>query len=336
MRKGMRIGLSCCVALLLILLASACSNVMPLTTTHNNVQAQTKTLDQQKKRPTPEALTPQQILQKSSNAMNNLTGVHFTLDAKRQNITPSGTTPNPSGNILQTLQTLVPLPGAAAYNSWKEGAGDDAGTHGSQIHLKEQTDPPLFQPGSGYAFTMDQRQQADDSTYLLGEPIANQKWYVISSHTLVKQNATQIYVLSGMSQIRNLLQLTMQAGKVSDKGLEKMNGSQLLHIHATFDEEDRTALRAIDVENYSPFFASIQTQNTSGSSDFWIDPATGYVYRASSTVVYKTTENDAMPTVTMQQTLTFNCSQFNQPVTIQIPAQPIPANNINQIYHYQP
>ncbi|GCE08550.1 hypothetical protein [Dictyobacter aurantiacus] len=334
MRKGMRIGLSCCVALLLLLLVSACSNVMSPTTTHN-VQAQTRTLDQQKKKPTPEALTPLQILQKSSNAMNSLTGVHFTLDAKRQNITPDSTTPNPSGNILQTLQTLQPLPGAAAYNNWKEGSGDDAGTNGSQIHLKEQTDPPLFQPHSGYTFTMDQHQQGNDNTYLLGEPIVNQKWYMISTRTLVEQPATQIYALSGMSQVKALLQLTMQAGKVSNKGLEKMNGSLLRHIHATFAEEDRTALRAIDVENYSSFFASIQTQNTSGSSDFWIDPATDYVYRASSTVVYKTTEKDAMPTVTMQQTLTFNCNQFNQPVIIQIPTHPIPANDINQIYHYQ-
>lgn len=263
--------------------------------------------------------------------MSSLTGVHFTLDAKRQNIT-SATSSNPSGNILRAL---LPLPGGQAYNSWKEGKGDEAGVDGSQLSLKTIVAPPQFQPGSGYAFTMEQRLQGDN-VYLLGEPAPNQKWYVISKRTLMEQPATQVYALSGISQLRALLALARQKGTLSDKGLEKVGATSLRHIQASFNEEDRTALRSIDIENYSPFFASIQTENTSGSSDFWIDPTTGYIQRASSTLVYKTTASDTVPAMTIQQTLSFNCSNFNQPVTIQIPQQPISTNSIDQIYHYQP
>ncbi|GHO83727.1 hypothetical protein [Dictyobacter formicarum] len=331
MRKSMNICLGCCLALLVLLL-SACSNISSTVTTNANIQTQTQAQSPATKivvsTPTP---TPKQLLDKSNNTMNNLTAVHFTLDAKRQNIAPTTST-TPAGSILQTL---LPLPGGAAYNSWKQGEGDEAGANISQINLKAKWALPQFQPGSGYSFTMDQHIQGDN-VYLLGEPIANQKWYVISKKTLAEQPDTQVYALSGMSQIRALIELALHKGILSDKGQENIGGTTLHHIQATFNEEDRTALRAIDVENYSTFFASMQTENTSGSSDFWIDTATGYVHRVSSTIVYKTTASDAVRAMTMQQTLTFNCSRFNQPITIPIPQQPISTNSIDQIYHYQP
>lgn len=332
MRKSMDSYLVYCLGLLVLLL-SACSNISPTTTTNNdntNVQIQAQKPATETVVPAP-TLTPKQLLHKSNNAMNDLAGIHFTLDAKRQDITPTVST-TPAASILQTL---LPLPGGAAYNSWKQGEGDEAGADGSQMKLDAKWAPPQFQPGSGYAFTMDQHIQGDN-VYLLGEPLANQKWYVISKKTLAEQPETQVYVVSGMSQIQALLELASQKGTLSDKGLENIGGTSLRHIQATFSEEDRTALRTIDVENYSPFFASMQTENTSGSSDFWIDPNTDYVYRVVSTIVYKTTASDTIKAMTMQQTLTFNCSRFNQPVTIAIPQQPIPTNSIDQIYHYQP
>ncbi|GCE22669.1 hypothetical protein [Dictyobacter kobayashii] len=326
MKKSINVCLGCCL-LLLVLLMSACSN-SPATT--DNVQAKSPTTGTT---PTTKAVTPiptptptpKQLLEKSSQAMNDLTGVHFTLDAKRQDITPAAA--NPSGDILQAL---LPLPGREAYNSWKQGEGDESGANTSQIHLQEQQKPPTFDAHSGSIFTMDQRIQGDN-VYLLGDPIANQKWYVISKKILDEQTNTQVFAVSAIAQIRSLIDLAQQKSTLNDKGLETINGITLRHIQATFSEENRTDLRAIDVENYNSFLSSLHTENTQGSSDFWIDANTGYVYRAISDIDYKIMDDRYAPS-TIQQTLTFNCSRFNQSVSITIPQNPISTNDINQIY----
>ncbi|GCE30562.1 hypothetical protein KDA_60460 [Dictyobacter alpinus] len=304
-----------CLLFLLSLLA-ACNNSPSINTT--TITQPTATITT--KEPTQQPLSAKQLLEKSQQAMKDIHSVHFTLDAKHQ-ISNNQTTPTAS-----LLQTLLPMPGTSNYNMWSQGQGDETDGTISQITLQEKSDGKLFQAHSGATFSLNQRIQGD-SVYILGGLYNHEKWYVIDKKILQQTPSTQVYAVAGIAQVRSLLDLALQKGQISDKGKENISDRLLRHIKVSFTGEGLAALQDLDVENKSSRQEYNNAQTTAGSTDFWIDEDTGYVYQLSNLIT--TTLSNGIP---IQQTLKFKCQNFNQSIRIDIPVNAIPASDLSQIY----
>ena len=132
-----------------------------------------------------------------------------------------------------------------------------------------------------------------------------------------------------MPQVGELIDLALKKGKLIDDGNATLGGKQLRHIQATFQKDDFTDLENIDIENSTwPQPVASAFTSITDKADFWIDEHTGYVYQASNTMDLATN----YPPV-MVQTFRFQCSKFNQPITIDIPTQATPVSNTGQIPH---
>ncbi|GER91014.1 hypothetical protein KDW_51760 [Dictyobacter vulcani] len=314
MKKITHVCLTLCFLLLLALMTACGNNLATVATPATRGATLTVNNDE------PEPLTAKQLLKKSQQAMQKVQSVHFTLDTKRM------VSPNPTLPATSLLQSLVPMSSSASeYNLWKQGQGDEAGNATSQITLKEKWDQQNFGAHDGAIFDLNQRLQGDN-VYLLGGTYVKPQWYVIEKDILQQQSDTQVYAMSGMSQLHSLLALALQKGQVHNQGTQTIGGIKLRHLKVNFTGAGLAALYNLDTENKTARINFKTSTSQVGSVDFWINAHTGYVYQLSTLMSY--TLSNGIP---IQQTLQFTYQKFNQPVHITIP-QAIPASSWGQIY----
>ena len=296
--------------LCLTFLIGACSSTT--TGTQHSTVGQTVAQSQS---PSPHPMhTARQLLQMSSQAMQNLNSVHFKLQATIHYATSSS---KGSTNVLQPLTTL-----AGTHDTEIDGSGDHANPQLSSLQLDEK----VLAAQSGAPFKLSKITQ-DTTLYLRAY---TDTWYTTTAKTFPPAENSAIYTDSGLQQLQALIQTALQKGTLSDKGPISFSGKSLRHIEATFSAKDQQTLTTIDVEN-ALFTANNDAQNYQKPRiDFFIDAGNGYVYQAQSTLQYEAYASH----IPVTQALLFQCSDFNQPVQIALPTHTTPLTSIDQLLSY--
>jgi hypothetical protein len=264
--------------------------------------------------PTHATLSATQLLQKSKVAMAKLQSMHFELQAARQPETPSGAS---AADILKALQ---PLPSISLVRT--QANGDIVAPDLSRIDVTKEI-IGATSGGSAGKFTIHAIIQRDNVYHADEES----NWYVISKEHLQATNKISFSIDAGLPQINAMIKLALQHGALYNAGETTIGGKKLQHIQATFHRDAFQALQTIDVENRTwPELSANQFTNITDTADFWIDSNTGYVYQLT---------NKLQLDPILIQTFNFQCSAFNRPISIQIPTNAIPVDNVNQIPHLE-
>ncbi|WP_126626922.1 DUF6612 family protein [Dictyobacter alpinus] len=285
----------------LVLLVSACGN-----------QSTPGTGSQPK--PKPSDLTVQQVLQKSADAMKNLKSSHIELKS------------NSSTQAAQvsTKPSDKATPVATNVNISMTGSGDQQGTDQQQLNLtinSAQQNTKLGEIVKG------------DKVYIQN---AQGKWYVLNKSQLTGSTTN---LFSGATFDQNSLLGLIQSVKLVDHGADNLNGESLRHLTASLDKD---ALKQILKQNPN-FKGSLGQQNidTALSSaktfltvvDVWIDESKFYVHRTQvkTDIVLDTsataTKGTTPGVVNSASTSVIDLSKFDQPVTINVPANATPTDN---------
>lgn len=262
----------------------------------------------------PSDLTVQQVLQKSSDAMKKLKSSHveFKSDSSVQAVAAkNGTT---SVNKATPVATNVKIS--------MNGSGDQAGVDQQQFNVtlqSAQQNLKLAEIAKG------------DKVYIQN---AQGKWFVVSKSQMAKSNTN---LFPGMTLDENSMLGLMQNVKLVDHGADNLNGQSLRHLTATLDKE---ALKQILTQNPS-LKGSLGQQNIDDALanakqfltvvDVWIDENNFYIHRtqlkmdiaANTSGVSK----DAPGLVNTSTNTIVDLSKFDQPVTINVPANATPTDN---------
>jgi hypothetical protein len=275
-------------------------------------------------------LTVLQLLQNSSKAMSQLKSAHVELKANGTGVAVSanGTaTPTASGGTSTTRQVTFNL----------AGSGDEALPNQEAMQFDVGQNGASPTPATTH---LEQIVQGD-KIYIKN---ARGQWYVLD------KNALQGYIGNPFSGIKSpdltdLIGL-LEHTKITDNGVQSLNGQNLRHITIALDKE---ALKTF--LNNSPQLADLlgqqnlnavinNTRNFASTVDLWIDEATAYVHRSElkfnlnvdagslSASITPTVSSVLIPSnVATSFDSIVDLSQFNAPVTINTPASAIPTSN---------
>jgi hypothetical protein len=239
--------------------------------------------------------TPAQTLQNSAAAMARLNSVHVDLQATlnaRANNANNGVTFNLSGQ------------------------GDATKPDDASINLSLGQKPLLAVISAGSKVYV----QNGDGV-----------WYWLDKSAL--KNAAQSFFSQSLATRLGQIMAVVENAKLTDQGQETLNGVSLDHINAVLDQQ---TLQALDTQLAGLLPQSVQTgqsQITAASLDLWIDQSTWFVHQAVLNVTTQVDMTALQPylgqsdvtgvvPVTVKAQLDF--SKFNQPVTIQPPANSVP------------
>jgi hypothetical protein len=239
--------------------------------------------------------TPAQTLANSAAAMNKLSSVHFDLQ----------TVLATQGNGATTGVTYTVT-----------GQGDAAKPDQVAVNL-EAGSPLLSLVSSG------------PKVYV---QVKGGSWYSADKSQI--KDAEQNFFSQSLAQRLGQIMGLLQNAQLTDHGQEKVNGQSLDHITATLDAQTLKTLSS-ELNGLAPTpDQSGQNQIKQATLDVWIDLATSYVHVAKlhtltqvdASVIERFTgqkpnASGVLPITTNAQ-VTF--SKFNQPVTIQPPANSIP------------
>ncbi|GHO44276.1 DUF6612 family protein [Ktedonospora formicarum] len=297
MRPRKRLGLALLLVSSLLLLLSACSQSANGTGSKNT--------------------TPLDVIQKSATAMKGLKSSHLKLQLTNDVKVPPITT----GETTTTAQNV---------SMQVNGEGDQAGTDNVKVQYTASTNNQNFPQ---------QQIVKDDQVYFQKDG----KWYVISKSDLQKEGS-KLPMPSNISLDQNSLLSLIQNSKITDYGTQSLNGEQLRHLGATLDKE---ALRQLIKQNpqLATYFGVNQqdvdkvidgTKSVKATLDVWIDETNYYVHRtqlkvnlvADGKLFSKTATQDF--TVNLDSIL--DLSKFNDPVTIEAPANATRVTSLEQLF----
>jgi hypothetical protein len=281
-----------------LLLLSACSQTTTGTTTSS--------------------LTPLQVLQNSSNAMQKLKSSHVEIQLTN-NIQTSG------GNTTATpAATGTPTPQNMTISI--KGTGDQV-LPDQQLNLAVTS---LNQTTNLSEVTQ------GDKLYVKND---QGKWYLLNKNTL------QSYVgnpLAGVNIDQNTLLGLVTQANITDHGTEALNGTNLRHISADLN---KNALKQL-LENNPDLKSTLGQQNINtlldhtrsfkSTIDVWIDEAQFYVHRTQFklNMVADTTGmgNEVPKSISTNLDSIIDLSKFNQPVTFNVPNNATPTDNPGAVF----
>ncbi|HET8912113.1 MAG TPA: DUF6612 family protein [Ktedonobacteraceae bacterium] len=260
-----------------------------------------------------------QVLQKSAVAMKNLKSAHIEMQSSagvQMTHTDSKTPSNISFTIAAKGDEMLPDQSKLNLTLVGSGAASNEG-----INIITQKDKVYVQNPAG-------------------------KWYVIT-----RNNASKgVNPLSGASSPNTDTLLNVaQNAKLTDHGDENINGQSLRHITATLDRNGLEQLLTTDPSlkqqlgqaNINTVLKSVKSFNS--SIDLWIDENQYYVHRSilkltlnvdtSAAQALVTPTPNATPvtlpaTVATKISSTVDLSNFNSPVSITVPTNATPTDNI--------
>ena len=280
-------------------------------------------------------LTVLQLLQNSSKAMSQLKSAHVDLKANGSgqaittNATPTTTTITPTATVNQVTFNLI-------------GSGDEA------LPSQEAMQFDVSQNGATTTPTTSHLEQIVQGNKVYIKNTKGQ-WYVLD------QSVLKGYVDNPFSGIKSpdLTELIglLEHTKITDNGVQSLNGQDLRHITIAMD---KVALKQflsnnqqlIDILGQQNLNAIIDNTKTFSSTvDLWIDEATAYVHRTELKfnlgVDSGTLSRSITPTVTTvivpsNVTTKFDSivdlSKFNDPVTVTPPTNAIPTNDPTTVF----
>ena len=280
-------------------------------------------------------LTVLQLLQNSSKAMSQLKSAHVDLKANGSgqaittNATPTTTTITPTATVNQVTFNLI-------------GSGDEA------LPNQEAMQFDVSQNGATTTPTTSHLEQIvqGDKVYIKN---TKGQWYVLDKSVLkgYVDNPFSGIKSPDLTELIGLLEHT----KITDNGVQSLNGQDLRHITIAMD---KVALKQflsnnqqlIDILGQQNLNAIIDnTKAFSSTVDLWIDEATAYVHRTELKfnlgVDAGTLSRSITPTVTTvivpsNVTTKFDSivdlSKFNESVTVTTPTGAIPTNDPTTVF----
>jgi hypothetical protein len=277
-------------------------------------------------------LTVLQLLQNSSKAMSQLKSAHIDLKANGSGM---ALTPNVTATPTTGTPTATPTTNQVTFHL--SGSGDEALPNGEAMQFDVTQNGATSTPTTAH---LEQVVQGD-KVYIKN---TKGQWYVLD------KSALKGYVDNPFSGI-NSPDLTDLIGllehtKITDNGVQSLNGANLRHITIVLDKDAlKTFLKnnqqLVDLLGQQNLNAVIDNTKTFNSTvDLWIDEHTAYVHRTelkfNFSVDTGTLSQSITPTVTtilVPSNVTTNfdstvdLSNFNAPVTITPPTSAIPTNN---------
>lgn len=259
----------------------------------------------------PSDLTPQQVLQKSADAMKKMKSSHIEVK---------------SDTSLQAVEakssTNSKTPSATNLNISMTGSGDQQGPDQQQL-----------------ALTVNSAQQTTKLAEVVnGNKVYIQnnlgKWYVLDKQQIAGSNAN---MFSGVTIDQNSLLGLVQNVKLTDHGDDTQAGPSLRHLTAALD---KAALQQVLTQN-PQLKGSLGQQNIdtilksakqfNAVVDVWIDESKFYVHRtqlkldimADTSAISKDAPSAAKTSVKTVVDL----SKFDQPITIKVPTNATPTDN---------
>jgi hypothetical protein len=244
--------------------------------------------------------TPAQTLQNSAQAMSQLKSVHFDLSQASLAIPSSSSATN-----------------GITFNV--TGQGDTVSPDQVSVNLALGQNPLLNLVSTG------------GKVYV---QVMGGVWYSTDA-SKIKDSLQKIFSQSPATRLGQIM-VILQNAKLTDHGQESLGGTSLDHITATLDQQTLQTLNA-QLNGLLPADAQNgQNQITQAAIDLWIDQSTGYVHQVKLDVVarvdtsalkqYAQSGLDGSAVVSVELKAQLNFSKFNQPVTIQAPANSVPAS----------
>ena len=265
--------------------------------------------------PTPtSSLTPLQVLQKSANAMQKLSSVHFET-------TIGGTFL--AGNAGKPA---TPIASNGSFNLKASGDALLPNQERSQITLSQSIN---------FAEVV-----TADKVYIQN---TRGQWYVLDKSTLQGYTGGNPFAGIHLPNMNDWLGL-LQHIQITDHGTQALNGENLRHITATLDKDSLKQLLTSN-QQLSNVFGSQNidraidaAKSLTASLDAWIDESTFYVHRTElkfnlSSNLSSVVGASGTPAATVPSSVTttldsrVDLSNFNGPVTITPPANAIPTDN---------
>src|SRR6266571_7074678 len=214
-------------------------------------------------------LTVAQVLQNSSKAMSQLKSVHIDLKAdgtgQALNTTPTTSTPT---------TTATPITGNITFSL--TGTGDEA------LPQQEAMQFDATQTGATNVPTSSHIEQIvqGDKIYIKN---AKGQWYVLNKSDLkgYVDNPFSGIQSPDLTELIGLLEHT----KITDNGIQSLNGQNLRHITIALDKDALKQFLAnnqqlVDILGQQNINAAIDnTKSFSSTVDLWIDETTAYVHR---------------------------------------------------------
>lgn len=282
-------------------------------------------------------LTVLQLLQNSSKAMSQLKSAHIDLKANG-----SGMALTPNATATPTTGTPTATPTTNQVTFHLSGSGDEALPNGEAMQFDVTQNGATSTPTTAH---LEQVVQGD-KVYIKN---TKGQWYVLD------KSALKGYVDNPFSGI-NSPDLTDLIGllehtKITDNGVQSLNGANLRHITIVLDKDAlKTFLKnnqqLVDLLGQQNLNAVIDNTKTFNSTvDLWIDEHTAYVHRTelkfNFSVDTGTLSQSITPTVTtilVPSNVTTNfdstvdLSNFNAPVTITPPTNAIATNDPVKVF----
>lgn len=294
--KHSKYGFLALLLMAVVLLVSACSQTTSGTTTSS--------------------LTPLQVLQNSSNAMQKLKSSHVDIQLNNNtqttgaSATTTSATPTASG---------TPVPQNVTISI--KGSGDQV-LPNQQLNLAITT---LNQTTNVSELTQ------GDKLYVRNP---QGQWYVMDKSTL------QNYVGNPFAGVNisqsDLLGLVTEA-HITDYGTQSLNGLNLRHISADLDKNALKQLLSTNPDLKSTLGQQNintlldHTQSFKSTINVWIDETQFYVHRTEFklNMVANTTGlgSDVPKTISTNLDTIVDLSKFNSPVTLNVPSNATPTNN---------
>lgn len=285
------------------------------------------------------ALTALEVLQNSSAAMKQLKSVHFDLSAASIVHTSNLPTTAPATPTTTSAMptTTAPVPGQVSLSI--TGHGDES------LPSQQSLQIAVTQSGTGQSISL--------SEILLGSKVYVQnpkgQWFVLDKSVLEGFIANPF---AGINVDPLAFLGLLQDATIIDHGTELLNGQDLRHISATLD---KAALKLLLNNNtlLNKLFGQQNITNVldrargfQSSLDLWIDETNFYVHRTelkfsldeglsslgASVTPTATASVGVLPGLTVNFDSIVDLSNFNQPVTITLPANAIPTDNPFNIF----
>ena len=280
-------------------------------------------------------LTVAQVLQNSSKAMGQLKSVHIDLKAngtgQALNTTPTTSTPT---------TTATPITGNITFSL--TGTGDEA------LPQQEAMQFDATQTGATNVPTSSHIEQIvqGDKIYIKN---TKGQWYVLNKSDLkgYVDNPFSGIQSPDLNEILGLLEHT----KITDNGIQSLNGESLRHITIALDKQALKQFLAnnqqlVDILGQQNINAAIDNTKTFNSTvDLWIDEATFYVHRTElklnldvnaaslSQSITPTVTTVVIPSnVTTTLDSVVDLSKFNEPVTVTPPTNAIATHDPTKVF----
>jgi hypothetical protein len=279
------------------------------------------------------SLTVLQLLQNSSSAMSKLNSAHVDLKATGSGQAISSNTATPTtGSTPTTSNGTFSL----------TGNGDEALPNAESMQFAVTQN---ITNGTNTTSNLAQIVQGD-KVYIQN---TKGQWYVLD------KSALKGYVDNPFSGINNpdlsLLIGLLQHTKITDNGIQSLNGQNLRHITIALDQvalkqflsNNQQLLDILGQQNLNAIIDHTKAFNS--TVDLWINETTSYVHRtelkfnlSADTSTLGQYLTPTVTTVVVPSNITTNfdsivdLSKFNAPVTITPPPNPIPTSDPTTVF----